>query len=170
MKTNRARFSAPATRRLDLSSLAAIWAHPRVSSLRVIINKRLRSTLARWKPPGDEIQVSAAAVDRGPRLLREIVCHEAAHVVVWDRHGQIALPHGPEWAELMRAAGLEPRAVAMRCGQRGRGTIEGRRFRHFCPVCHFERFAKRRVVSWRCPECRAIGLAGHLRVERISAA
>ena len=42
--------------------------------------------------------------------------------------------------------------------------------RHFCPVCHFERIAKRRVANWRCPECRAIGLPGRLHVEQMSAA
>src|SRR5437868_1163394 len=40
----------------DLNSLAAVWAHPRISSLRVIVNRRLRSTLGRWMPPGEVIQ------------------------------------------------------------------------------------------------------------------
>ena len=118
MEMTRIRSSRRRERGLDLSSLADVWAHPRVSSLRLIINRRLRSTLARWVPPGDVIQVSRAAIERGPTEFREIVCHEAAHVVVWDRHGRVALPHGPEWAELMRTAGLEPRSHALRSRQR----------------------------------------------------
>jgi predicted SprT family Zn-dependent metalloprotease len=154
----------------DLNSLATVWAHPRVSSLRVIVNKRLRTTLARWIPPEDVIQVSPAAAERGQNVLRQIVAHEAAHVVVWDRYGRRVRPHGPEWVELMRSAGTEPRAALMRCGERYHRNAPNFRFRHFCPVCHFERIAKRRVASWRCPECHAIGLPGRLNVEQIPAA
>ena len=102
---------------------------------------------------------------RGAPALREIISHEAAHVVVWDQSGHAARPHGPEWAALMRTAGFEPRATLVRCGHR-RGTYDRVRIRHFCAVCHFSRFAKRRMPRWRCPECRAIGLEGKLRMER----
>jgi predicted SprT family Zn-dependent metalloprotease len=154
----------------DLNSLATVWAHPRVSSLRVVVNKRLQATLARWMPPADVIQVSPAAAERGQNVLRQIVAHEAAHVVVWDRYGRIVRPHGPEWMDLMRAAGTEPQAVLMRCGERYHRKAPSLCFRHFCPVCHFERMAKRRVATWRCPECQAIGLPGGLNVEQIFAA
>lgn len=153
--------------KLGLKSLAVVWCHPRVSSLLIVVNPRLRTTLARWKPPGDVIQVNPAALKRGPKKLREIVCHEAAHVVVWDRHGRKARPHGPEWKQLMRAAGFEPQAVLMRCVPPKHRKAHGLRFRHFCSVCHFERIGKKRVANWRCPECRAIGLSGRLRVEQI---
>lgn len=152
---------------LELNLLAVVWDHPRVSSLRVVINPRLRSTLARWEPPGDVIQVSPAATERGGRALREIVWHEVAHVVVWDRYGNTVKPHGSEWMELMRAAGIEPRAILIRCGQEYRRKSSGLRYRHFCPVCQFSHIAKRRVVKWRCPECRAIGLPGRLQVEAV---
>ena len=145
--------------------------HVSPSRFRLIINRRLRSTLARWVPPGDVIKVSRAAIEtranrvsrnRLPRRLRTLSCG-----IDTDGWHYLTDPSG---AELMRTAGLEPRAVVTRCGRRDRDRFVGGRFRHFCPVCHFERVAKRRVVSWRCPECRAIGLAGHLRVERMSVA
>jgi hypothetical protein len=67
----------------------------------------------------------------------------------------------------MRAAGFEPRATLVRCGSRI-GDRASVRIRHFCSVCHFSRFAKRRMPRWRCPECQAIGLEGKLGTERVS--
>jgi predicted SprT family Zn-dependent metalloprotease len=153
--------------RVQLASLATAWKHPRVSQLDIAFNPNLRSTLARWIPPSHVLEISAKVKSRGARVVREIVSHEAAHVVVWDRLGRAARPHGPEWAELMRAVGFEPRATLMRCGYH-RGAIGNAvRVRHFCLVCHFSRLGKRLMGRWRCPECRAIGLEGKLKTERV---
>jgi ribosomal protein L37AE/L43A len=40
-------------------------------------------------------------------------------------------------------------------------------FAHTCPVCQFRRIARRRVPTWRCPDCYAAGLPGDLAVERL---
>jgi len=154
--------------RVHLASLAIVWTHPRVAQLDIVLNRNLRSTLARWIPPSGVLEVNAKVKSRDARALREIISHEAAHVVVWDRSGRAARPHGPEWSALMQAAGIRPRATLVRCGYRRNGTWRGARTRHVCPVCHFSRFAKRRVPRWRCPECRAIGLEGVLKTERVS--
>lgn len=153
--------------RAQLASLAAAWNHPRISRLGIAVNRNLRSTLARWIPPSNVLEISAAAKSRGTRALREIISHEAAHVVVWNRAGRPARPHGAEWAALMRAAGFEPRATLVRCGHRG-GSNDTLRIRHFCTVCHFSKLAKRRMPRWRCPDCFAIGLEGKLTTERVS--
>jgi predicted SprT family Zn-dependent metalloprotease len=154
--------------RAHLASLADAWKYARVARLDVAVNPRLRSTLARWIPPSNVIEISAAAKARGARALQEILAHEAAHVVVWDQSGQAAQPHGPEWAAVMRAAGFEPRATLIRCGHRRGGGSDTVRIRHFCPVCHFSNFGKRRMRRWRCPECRTIGLEGNLKTEPVS--
>jgi predicted SprT family Zn-dependent metalloprotease len=148
-----------------LVSLARTWDQRRIARLQIVINPRLKSTLARWVPPEDVLEVSLAAQTRGKRLFREILCHEAAHVVVWHESGPSARPHGPEWAALMRAAGFNARATLSRCGHRRKptGTV---RVRHLCAICHFSRLAKRRMPHWRCPECTAIGLDGRLQTER----
>ncbi len=153
--------------RAHLASLARVWRHARISRLDVTVNPNLRSTLARWMPPSNVLEISARVKSRGAQALREIITHEAAHVVVWDRSGRAVRPHGQEWSALMRAAGSEPRATLVRCGYRI-GSRDNVRIRHFCSVCHFSRFAKRRMPRWRCPECRAIGLEGKLEVERVS--
>ena len=46
----------------------------------------------RWIAPTDVIEISSAVARRGQRAIREVVCHEAAHVVVWDRYGRCAPP------------------------------------------------------------------------------
>jgi predicted SprT family Zn-dependent metalloprotease len=153
--------------RAHLASLAGAWKHARVSRLEIAVNPNLKSTVARWIPPSNVLEISAAAKSRGARALRDIISHEAAHVVVWDRSGRGVRPHGPEWAAVMRAAGFEPRATLVRCGYR-RGTSDTVRIRHFCTVCHFSKLARRRIPRWRCPECRAIGLEGKLKTERVS--
>jgi predicted SprT family Zn-dependent metalloprotease len=102
------------------------------------------------------------------RDQREVICHEAAHFVVWQRHGRAARPHGPEWAALVSLAGFEPKATRVGCGLPRRRPVVTSAFRHICPVCHFSKRSARRMPRWRCPECRAIGLDGSLRVERIS--
>src|SRR5262249_15678923 len=122
--------------RAHLARLAGAWHEPRDSRLGIAVNTNLRSALARWIPPSDVLEISAAAEWRGARALGEIITHEAAHVVGWERLGRAARPHGSEWAALMRAAGFEPRATLIRCGHRSTRS-ENLRVRHFCTVCHF---------------------------------
>src|SRR5436190_12873449 len=97
--------------REHLATLAVAWKHPRVSQLDISLNSNLRSTLARWIPPSNILEMSNKVESRNARALREIISHEAAHVVVWDRSGRAARPHGLEWSALMRAAGFRPRAT-----------------------------------------------------------
>src|SRR5262245_46322387 len=49
-------------------------------------------------------------LERAPiTVLREVLCHEVAHIAVRDLHGRDCQPHGPQWAALVQAAGFEPR-------------------------------------------------------------
>ncbi len=43
--------------------------------------------------------------------IRDTVLHEYAHLVVFDKYGHKALPHGPEWREVMRKFDLQPKAT-----------------------------------------------------------
>ncbi len=151
-----------------LRSLAKLWKHPRGAKLRIDVNHRLTSTGARCGAGEDIIELSPAGARQGGRLQREMLCHEAAHSVVWERHGRAAQPHGTEWRALVRAAGFEPKATLVRCGERRQQATDTAAFRHICPICQFSKRAKRRMSRWRCPECRAVGLEGALRIERVS--
>jgi predicted SprT family Zn-dependent metalloprotease len=89
----------------SLQALARLWKHSRISRLQVAVNPRLRATIARWQPPAAIIEISPDAAGRGTGALREILCHEAAHVVVWDRHGRTVIQERlPEIAAAVDAA------------------------------------------------------------------
>lgn len=149
-------------------SFARIWGQPSVLRLRVRFNPRLTAAAARFLARDGIIELNLAVADLDARSRREVICHEAAHFVVWQRHGGAARPHGPEWAALVTLAGFEPRAARVRCGLPRRPQVMTPAFRHTCPVCHFSKRAARRMPRWRCPECRAIGLDGSLSIERLS--
>ena len=148
-----------------IESLASHWRVPDLLKVPLEVNPRLSKGVGRWLPLLSKIQVSRATLAGPAPFRREVVCHEAAHAVVWARHGRKAKPHGPEWQALVRQAGFEPRVTLIRCGHRAQPRATSR-FRHTCDVCHFLRTANRRMPRWRCPECRAIGLEGTLRIER----
>lgn len=152
--------------RLYLRFLATSWKQPFVETLPIEVNQRLSRAAGRWFP-GGALQLSPATVASDVRVRREVLCHEAAHAVVWARHGRKARPHGPEWQALVRQAGFEPRASLTRCGYRAQPRSP-QRFRHVCDVCQFARTANRRMSNWCCPECHAIGLEGNLRIQRVA--
>jgi predicted SprT family Zn-dependent metalloprotease len=151
-----------------LRNLGAIWRHSRLAEVHLRLNTRLSRSAARCLPAQGVIEVSAATLGHPAAFRREVLCHEAAHAVVSARYGRKARPHGPEWQALVRQAGFEPRASLVRCGQ-GAQPKTGQTFLHTCPVCHFSKRAKRRMPRWRCPECRAAGLEGTLRIEHVRA-
>lgn len=149
-----------------LQTLSQHWGAD-LAGLTVSVNPRLTRTVARFRPLGGGIEISPSVLVMPRAGLRAVLCHEAAHAVVWTRHGRSVKPHGLEWAALVRSAGHEPMASLIHCGAISMAKRSTSRFRHRCPVCHFSSVAGRRMPRWRCPECTAIGLPGMLTVERI---
>lgn len=98
---------------------------------------------------------------RHAALLREVLCHEAAHLAVFARHGRDAALHGPEWRRLVELAGYEP-GTGMHVPELLLPERPAVRFEHYCPKCHAKRFAKRRQLAWRCVACRLDGREGVL--------
>lgn len=159
-----------------LSTWAPIWNRPALEdSITVEVSTRLERALARALPERRVVRL-AAAVAQGPETgLAEVLCHEAAHLVVHERHGRQARPHGREWAQLMRAAGYSPRVrvdpaeLGIVMPKRRRRAQPRRRrylYEHRCPVCQTQRMAGRPVRQWRCEVCSAAGLSGELEVWR----
>jgi predicted SprT family Zn-dependent metalloprotease len=151
--------------RAFLNNLGSLWGAP-LASVLLKVNPRLTRSAGRSLASKSIVELSPATVAGSASFRREVLCHEAAHAVVWARLGRNARPHGPEWQELVRQAGFEPRASLIRCGYRAQSKPP-QQFRHTCPVCHFSKCARRRMPRWRCPECRAAGLEGTLRIERV---
>ena len=94
-------------------------------------------------------------------LLREVVVHELAHLLVYARHGRAAKSHGKEWCALMSQMGLEARRaipVKMRKSKNPKKFV----YEHRCPRCHAVRVARRPHPNWQCVACNQAGLNGEL--------
>lgn len=128
-------------------------------------SRRLRSTLGRTRVDIHRVRLNPVLAETSDGLLDEVLCHELAHIAVYERFGAKAKPHGPEWAGLVRQAGYAPRLSAAIDGEK-KHTNE-LRFEHLCPVCQVVRYAKRPMTSWRCGGCVDVGLEGYLLIRSL---
>ncbi len=93
--------------------------------------------------------------------LATTVPHEVAHYIADMIHGfRHIRPHGPEWKEIMRALGAEPRATA-RYDLSGTPVRRQRRFSYRCH-CGIHKLSAtrhyriyRRGASYICNRCKA---------------
>lgn len=134
------------------------------------ITLRLSPRLTRHLGHADAIRNTiflAAGLRDHPALLDQALCHELAHLVAFNLVGKAEPAHGPTWQRLMRQAGCEPivRLPAPPAMSAPRAAKAPTRYRHTCPICHFTRFAARRMTVWRCADCVAAGLDGVLHAE-----
>jgi predicted SprT family Zn-dependent metalloprotease len=148
------------------TKLFMLWGLPElVSCVEIQFSRRLRSTLGRTRVDTRRVRLNPALAETSEGLLEEVLCHELAHIAVYERFGTKAKPHGPEWAGLVRQAGYEPRLSATIDGEK-KHTNE-LRFEHLCPVCQIVRYAKRPMTSWRCGGCVDAGLEGRLLIRSL---
>jgi predicted SprT family Zn-dependent metalloprotease len=130
-------------------------------------SSRLRRSLGRAYPERNLIRLSLLLKEsQYASLFEEVLCHEAAHVATFRYHGNRATSHGPEWEELVRLAGYEPR----RCYTTDdlvpeSQDLESIRYEHICPVCQAKRIAKRPQPQWCCVGCQNAGLEGELIIQ-----
>jgi len=152
----------------QIRSWSAQWGlHGLEHRVSVSVSTRLRTSLGRCLPERGVVRI-AKAVAEGPRpLLDEVLCHELAHVAVFERYGRVVRPHGEEWAALVRQIGFEPRTrlpvtlLQQSGAQPRRASLT---YEHRCPVCGARRLARRPVRSWRCARCTKDGLPGRLEI------
>jgi SprT protein len=144
------------------------WTLPElVEKTRFETSGRLRSSLGRCQPQSGIVRIHPALLDEPEAMLREVICHEAAHVAAHLRHGTGVRPHGKEWRELMRAAGYVPRARIHVDGlsQSMRAALAPKVvFEHRCGGCGMNRMAHRRMPAWRCRRCWEAGSGGKLQI------
>lgn len=155
---------------------AEVWNEPGLSArLTLVVGQRLERSLGRCYPERGLVRIARFVLDLPAQLRDEILCHEVAHLVVFERHGRGHRPHGAEWKDLMRSLGLTPR-VRIRLAP-AEAALSARPlsakqsstrvlYEHRCPVCHAARLARRRMSQWRCRECVTVGLSGLLEVSR----
>lgn len=149
---------------------AKLWGAASLVETTVEWSSRLSCSVGRAYPQRMLIRLHLGL--REPRyasLLREVLCHEAAHLAVFVLHGRDASLHGPEWRRLVELAGYEP-CTGIHIPELISPEPPPVRFEHFCPRCHAKRFAKRRQPSWRCVACRGAGLEGNLIIRPRSSA
>jgi len=166
------RFSAKASDmlvgRAQLRRWGARWGLERLDkSVRVEWSPRLSQSLGRVHVDRRLIRLSTQLAAAPRRIVREVFCHEVAHLAVRDLHGRHCQPHGPEWMALLRAAGFEPRRRipwSPPPKRSKRRVLQRRQFIHRCPVCHLQRSAWRPVPQWLCADCVAAGLSGRLEI------
>lgn len=136
-------------------------------TLRIEWSRRLRRSLGRVHLERRVVRLSAELAVAPVALLREVLCHEIAHLAVRDLHGHRCQAHGPEWVALVRAAGFEPRRRIpwpVSSPSSRPTAARTRRYVHRCPVCQLRRTASRPVPQWRCAACVAVGLPGRLEI------
>ncbi len=102
--------------RADVDGWCEQWQVESVSrTVRIEISVRMRSCLGRAMGSRRLVRLNAALlVPGGEILLREVLCHELAHIAVYELHGRRARPHGEEWKNLLRAADYAPRVTVHR--------------------------------------------------------
>jgi predicted SprT family Zn-dependent metalloprotease len=150
---------------------ARLWRTPGLGERLVIeYSCRLRKSLARSLASRRLVRLNPILqLPQNARLLPEVLCHEAAHVAVFELHGPACRPHGPEWIRLVTRAGFSPRLyVPVEDESQGTHARWATCFvyEHRCPVCQAARLGRRPVPRWRCADCVSAGLDGHLLITR----
>ncbi len=152
--------------RRTLTRLGEVWNLPRLHlEVEVVFSPKLTRSMGRAIPSRGIVRLHVALAHAPRRLLTEVLCHEAAHIVVFRRHGENKRPHGPEWAELVRQAGYKPsKSLVVAVSEHPNRRVNTRRYEHLCPVCQIVRVAKRPMPRWRCQDCTDAGLEGTLQI------
>lgn len=85
------------------------------SRLRIETSSRMRSSLGRAYLERRLVRLNHRLLDPAHHaLLDEVFCHEVAHLVVHERHGRAAAPHGREWRTLLHEVGSPVRVTIPR--------------------------------------------------------
>lgn len=140
-----------------LAAWAVAWGVPGLPGrVRFETSCRMRRALGRCYPTRGLVRLNARLIDEDAELVREVVCHETAHLAAYLLHGPPSRPHGPEWSALMRAAGYDPRACfdTSRLSSRFLDATRPRReWEHVCERCGRDWTAGRPMRRWRCRAC-----------------
>jgi len=148
-----------------LKELLKGWANEEVANdVHIEFSNRITRSLGRTQPSAKIIRLNPLLRTSLSHLLKEVLCHELAHIAAYHMYGEFIRPHGPEWQALVRSAGFEPR-VRIEADMDWPSPPPVKCYTHRCPACHAVRVAKRPMPRWRCSKCVANGLTGFLEIE-----
>lgn len=131
--------------KLTARCLSAWGAETLLPRVRIVYNPRLSTTLGRANLTDLRVELNPRLLAEHPKELIPTLAHELAHLVIYDRHGQAARPHGAEFRRLMRKAHLPDNT------------------NHHLPVEHLRRKRTRYLYLHRCCLCGQSFLARSVR-------
>lgn len=152
-----------------IAELMSVWGLPaKVDGISVRFSARMSRSVGRADHAHGRITLADWLRDE-PVSLEVALCHELAHLVAFRLVGGSERKHGPTWQRLMLEAGHEPviRLPAVTAPNRKTRSVAVRRYAHSCPICEFVRTAARPIRGWRCADCVAAGLDGHLEIKAV---
>jgi predicted SprT family Zn-dependent metalloprotease len=158
--------------RKQLASWAKLWNLPGLDGrIDVVFGSRLRMKLGSCDPRRGLIRLNTVFKNRARIEVLEALCHEAAHIAVFEAFGGHCRPHGEEWRRLVLAAGFEPKvALELRGEPHPPRLLHPKQtlYEHRCPICQVIRVATRPVSRWRCAACADAGLDGTMVITKRS--
>ncbi len=97
----------------DLRKWCFLWqVSELLPEISVSISRRMTSSLGRASYRRKHVGLQHTLLDpSAAELLREVLCHEVAHLAAYELHGTTIRPHGREWRALLIAAGYPARAT-----------------------------------------------------------
>jgi predicted SprT family Zn-dependent metalloprotease len=141
-----------------------------IGEVDVDFSTRLKSTWGRSRVDARRVRLHPDLETTHKHLLDEVLCHELAHIAVFEKFGPGKQPHGKEWTAFVRQAGFEPRLRLEGAEKASVPTQQkSRQFEHYCPVCQSVRYAKQPMTRWRCAQCSNAGLEGKLLIRKAAA-
>ena len=101
----------PAGLRRQIRRWAVLWeVQEAFVAIQLEWSSRMQRSLGRSYPERSLIRLNRhLKLDSNRSLLREALCHELAHIAAYQLYGRVISIHGPEWRDLLRQAGFEPR-------------------------------------------------------------
>lgn len=126
-------------------------------TVRVVWNRRMRSTAGRATWPDALIELNPALKQIGLEEVERTLLHELAHLVAFERAGRRRIaPHGLEWQQACADLGIPGESASHRLALPGRQMR--RKWHYTCPNCRAEvervRRMGRNMACWGC--CRKL--------------
>src|SRR5262245_2368048 len=88
--------------RQSMKHWGELWKLPGIEKrIQINFNARLKSSLGRSNVRKGTISLNLILKLQDRQKLLEVVCHEAAHVAVFEIYGKNTKPHGQEWQRLV---------------------------------------------------------------------
>jgi len=130
--------------------------------VRVVWNRRMRSTAGRALWPEALIELNPALQEIGRGEVERTLLHELAHLVAFERAGRRRIsPHGKEWQRACAELGIPGETASHRLELPSR-TLR-RKWAYLCPHClvQVERVRRMRgaMACWSC--CRRYNGGGY---------